>query len=102
MSSKALWIEEQLAPIMNGKVYQHIWMTWAFDQYVVSMDYYMVEAGIVYMVNNGIKQRSHDSLEDTNGQCICIGEYDPNTKYERKVLYYSKEEIEERLFTVKR
>ncbi len=96
--SKALLIEEALAPKMNGKCYEHIWVTMIGDQYTACKDYYMVENGEVYMVNDGTKQPSDDSLEDTNNECTCIGEYDPNKIYEREIKYFSKDEINKRLF----
>lgn len=92
-TSKALWIEKELAPKMEGKVYEHIWVTLIGDKYSVCNDYYIVELGEVYMVNDGTKQFSGDSLEDTYNQCVCIGNYDPSTIYNRKILYYSKEEF---------
>lgn len=96
--SKALWIEEALAPEMNGKCYENIWMTMIGDEYVVCRDYYMVDNGEVFMINDGTKQPSDDSLEDTKNECICLGEYDPNKVYAREIKYYSKEEIKKRLF----
>jgi len=97
--SKALWIEEILAPEMNGKCYEHIWVTMIGDQYTACKDYYMVEDGEVYMINDGTRQPSEDSLEDTKNECTCIGEYKPNELYKRRVEYFSKEEINKRLFT---
>jgi hypothetical protein len=96
--SKMLWVEEALAPEMNGKCYENIWMSMIGNEYVVCMDYYMVENGIVFMVNDGTKQASGDSLENTKNECICIGDYDPNRVYVRDIKYYSKEEIKKRLF----
>lgn len=96
--SKALWIEEKLAPEMEGKVYEHLWMTMIGHKHSVGLDYYMVESGEVYLINNGTKQRTEDSLETTNLECICIGDYDPNKIYERKLVYYSKEDIKELFF----
>lgn len=96
--SKALWIEEALAPEMNGKCYENIYMTMIGDQYTVCRDYYLVEDGEVYMINDGTKQASGDSLEDTKNECICLGEYDPGKIYTREIKYYSKEEIKKRLF----
>lgn len=97
--SKALWVEELLAPQMNGRVYEHIWITMIGDQYTVCKDYYMVEDGEVYMINDGTKQPSDDSLENTKNECVCIGKYDPNKTYERKIKHFSKEEINKLLFT---
>lgn len=96
--SKALWIEEALAPEMNGKCYENIWMTMIGDEYVVCRDYYMVDNGEVFMVNDGTKQATEDSLENTKNECICLGEYDPQKVYVREIKYYSKEEIKRRLF----
>lgn len=98
--SKALWIEEALAPEMEGKCYEHIWMTNIVDQYTICIDYYTVEYGEVYMVNDEAKQKTYDSLEDTKNQCICIGDYNPLHVYERKIEHLSKEEIKKRLFQI--
>lgn len=96
--SKALWIEEALAPEMNGKCYENIWMSMIGDEYVVCVDYYMVENGEVYLINDESKQPSLDSLEDTRNECVCIGDYDPSKIYVRVIKHYSKEEIKKRLF----
>lgn len=88
--SKALWIEEALAPQMEGKLYEHIWVTIIGDQYSVCKDFYTVQKGEVYMVNDGTKQPTEDTLEDTNNQCILIGDYDPGKVYTRKIVYYSR------------
>lgn len=95
---KVQWIEEMLAPEMEGKCYEHIWMTQVVEIYSVCVDYYMVEKGEVYMINDGTKQASGDSLEDTKNQCACIGDYDCNKIYKRQLQYFSKEEIKSRLF----
>src|SRR5688572_15713513 len=97
--SKALWIEEMLSPEMNGKCYEHIWITMIGEQYTACKDYYMVENGEVYIVNDGTRQYSGDSLEDTKNECICIGEYDPKKTYERKIKYFSKDGLNKLLFT---
>lgn len=97
---KVRWIEEMLAPEMEGKCYEHIWMTQVVDQYSVCIDYYMVENGEVYMINDGTKQASGDSLEDTKNQCTCLGDYNPKHIYERRIKYFSKDEIKNRLFNI--
>jgi len=95
--SKALWVEEALAPKMEGKLYEHIWVTMIGEQYAACKDYYAVIDGEVYMVNDGKEQASEDSLEDTQLECMLVGEYDPDKIYERKILYYSKEQLKELL-----
>ena len=96
--SKALWIEEALAPEMEGKCYENIWMSMIGNEYIVCRDYYIVENGEVFMINDGKKQASEDSLEDTKNECICLGDYDPSKIYVREIKHYSKEEIKKRLF----
>ena len=95
--SKALWIEEALAPQMEGKLYENIWVTMIGDQYTVCKDFYTVDNGEVYIVNDGSKQPTEDSLEDTSNQCILIGDYDSNKIYSRKIIYYSRLEFKKLL-----
>lgn len=96
-TSKALWIEKELAPKMEGHLYEHIYITTIGDQYLVCKDFYTVHDGLVYMVNDGRKQATGDTLENTNNECVCIGKYDSKAIYQRKLLYYDKEEIKKLL-----
>lgn len=85
--------ESKLSAEMEGKIYEHIWMTYAFGSYMVSKDYYLVENGTIYSFNEGKKQPSGDTLENLMTQCKCIGEYKEGKPYQRKIATYTPEEI---------
>jgi hypothetical protein len=55
-------MNNELAKIMQGYVYEHIWVTGMGADLFVHKDYYMVKGGIVYLINNGKMQPSEDSL----------------------------------------
>lgn len=92
-----IWIEAKLAEEMNGKCYEHIWVTLFGNSYAVNKDYYMVENGEVFLINDGTKQKTGDSLERTKNECVCIGDYKPNKPYEKKIKYYTPAEIKKLL-----
>lgn len=91
------YYDKILAAEMNGCVYEHVWVSFIGVDYLAAKDYYLVENGLVYLINNGTKQPSGDSLEDTKNECSWFGTYNPELKYEAKREYYSSSRIKELL-----
>lgn len=86
-----------LAKEMEGRLYLHVYLQFAFEKYQVSADYYTVKNGEVYMVNNGIEQKTGDDLGDTKSQCEFVGQYNPKEIYNREYKTYSPLEIKKML-----
>jgi hypothetical protein len=80
--------ESKLAKEMEGKVYEHIWVTYFGGSYHVSKNYYIVENGTVFSLNGESKTPSGDSLEKLIIETNCLGLFRPNKPYKSKSASY--------------
>lgn len=90
-------IETSLAKEMEGRVYEHIWVTNSSEIFFVSKDFYMVKNGEVYMINDGILQKSGDNLFTLKSESKYFGKYNPSRVYKGKRESMSQTEIKKRL-----
>jgi hypothetical protein len=90
-------IEIALAKEMEGRAYEHIWVNNMSDAFFVAKDFYTVKGGEVYMINDGILQRSGDTLLTLKSESRYIGKYNPNKVYKGKRGSMSQVEIKRRL-----
>jgi hypothetical protein len=71
-----------LIPLMNGKVYMHIYLAHFMKTYTLSRSYYTVKDGKVYYIgSSGDLCPTEDKLLNTKLECVCIGDYVPGKKY---------------------
>lgn len=74
-------IEKHLASKMEGKVYEHIYVTKMFGKFWAVKEWYTVKNGKVYLVNNGALEPSGDSLETLKNDCLLFGKYTAGAPY---------------------
>jgi len=94
--NKIHW-DNLLAKEMNGKLYEHVWMSFFDGKYWVHKDYYAVEDGVVYLVNNGTRQKTGDELMTTKIESVCVGEYDRSAIYKNTMAEYDHKQIKKAL-----
>jgi hypothetical protein len=90
-------IETALAKEMEGRAYEHIRVSNMADTFFVANDFYTVKDGEVYMINDGILQRSGDNLLTLKSECRYVGKYNPAKVYKGKRGSMSQTEIKKRL-----
>ena len=90
-------IEQSLRPQMEGKVYEHVWVTNMEDTFFCSKDYYTVKKGIVLLINDGIEQESGDSLMNLNASARYVGRYSADKVYKGKRTTVKQSEIKKAL-----
>ena len=71
-------IEAILKKEMEGGLYAHIWMRYAFGKYMCCRDLYTVKEGKVYCVEpDGTLYLTEDTLFGLQKDCHRIGKYNP-------------------------
>lgn len=90
-------IEQSLRPQMEGKVYEHVWVTNMEDTFFCAKDYYTVKGGEVFFINDGIEQRSGDTLFNLKSESRYIGHYNPDKTYKGKRITLKQTEIKKAL-----
>ena len=86
-------IENKLAKELNNKVFAHFHIGKVFSEWQVSVDWYLVQDGLIYSLRGKEKYKSGDSIFDTQLQCEMIGDYDENMDYVRFSESYSFKQI---------
>lgn len=75
-------IEKHLAKELEGKVFEHVWVTNSEDTFFCAKDFYTVKDGQVYYIaKDGALQASDDTLLSIKSECRKVGIYNPDKKY---------------------
>lgn len=90
-------IDKSLAPEMEGKLYQHVYILKVFENYWACADYYTVHKSEVFLVNNSTMQRTGDTLFTLKNDCHCIGDYQTNEDYPQQKQEYTHKQLLHRL-----
>jgi hypothetical protein len=78
-------IEKHLANELEGKVFEHVWVTNSGDTFFCAKDYYTVKGGQVFFIaKDGALQPSDDTLLSIKSECRSVGNYTPERKYKGK------------------
>jgi hypothetical protein len=91
-------IEVALSKELEGKVFEHVWVTNSENTFFCAKDYYTVKGGQVYFIaKDGALQGSGDSLLTLKTSSKVIGNYNPNKEYKGKRTSMTQSEIKKAL-----
>lgn len=75
-------IENALSKELEGKVFEHVYVTNSGDTFFCGKDFYTVKGGQVYLIGkDGVLQPSGDTLLSIKSECRYIGNYSPDKLY---------------------
>jgi hypothetical protein len=87
-------IEKALSRELEGKVFEHVWVTNSGDTFFCAKDYYTVKSGQVYFIaKDGELQLSGDTLLSLKSESRVIGKYNPVKQYIGKRISMRQLEI---------
>jgi hypothetical protein len=90
-------IEKSLRPQMEGGVYEHVWFTNMEDTFFCAKDYYTVKNGVVLLINDGVEQKSGDTLLDLKSSTRFVGRYSSDKVYKGKRATMKQSQIKKAL-----
>jgi hypothetical protein len=91
-------IEKALSKELEGKVFEHVWVTNSEDTFFCAKDYYTVKGGKVYYIaKDGALQPSDDTLLSIKSECRKVGTYNPDKQYKGKRTTMSQTELKKAL-----
>ena len=86
-------LNNHFAEKFEGGLFINICLLQYGGEITVNKDYYTVKNGLVFMVNDGKEQFSHDSLLSIETDCMRVGKYNPEKIYKRKMKTYTRQEF---------
>ena len=91
-------VETVLAKELEGKVFEHVWVTNSGETFFCAKDYYTVKGGHVFFIaKNGELQPSGDTLLTLKSESIIVGDYNADKKYSGKRTTMKHTEIKKAL-----
>lgn len=90
-------IERHLEKEMEGKMYEHIWIMYAFGSYFITKNYYFVKGGVVYEISENRELPTGDTLFNTQKDCYCIGKRNSRRNYKTKSYSCTPKELNAKL-----
>lgn len=91
-------IEKALSKELEGKVFEHVWVTNSEDTFFCAKDFYTVKGGQVYFIaKDGELQASDDTLLSIKSECRKVGTYSPDKQYKGKRTTMKQTELKKAL-----
>lgn len=91
-------IEKALSKELEGKVFEHVWVTNSGDTFFCAKDYYTVKDGkVFYIGKDGQLTPSKDTLLSIKSECRSVGSYKPDKQYKGKRITMKQTELKKAL-----